>query len=183
MIKNNTLDPKLIFEELFSFGISSLSNINPMNLFHFIGYSHKGILRALHILDSIPVKETLKIGLVYIRADQINELDILDNSYGSIRYKNFLHNLGTFILLKNANTFTAGLDRKTDRDGKYTIIKTTHMTEICYHIATLMPSTSNLAKKRHIGNDAVLIIYKEQDSYYDINHSLPSQQKFYTNYY
>lgn len=51
-----------------------------------------------------------------------NEAAILSNQFGSVRYKNFLGGLGTFVKLTQVDpkfTYVAGLDLK-GQDGSYT---------------------------------------------------------------
>lgn len=43
--------------------------------------------------------------------------------------------------------------------------------EICYHVSSLLPyedyDTQRLARKRHIGNDVVVVIFNEGDRPFD----------------
>ena len=66
--------------------------------------------------------ETHKVGVVYIGPGQANdEQAILSNEFGSLRYADFLHGLGTLIPLRDSDktsTFLGGLSAE-DGDGEF----------------------------------------------------------------
>jgi tuberous sclerosis protein 2 len=76
-------------------------------------------------LDYIPPYETHKIGVVYVGPGQAcNETAILQNQYGSARYRDFLQGLGTLIKLKEIDpqkTYIGGLS-KDGGDGEFACI-------------------------------------------------------------
>lgn len=59
---------------------------------------------------SIPIKETIKIGILFVDADQSNEVEILGNEAGSDNYHKFLKSVGQFFRLKGSSRYVAGLD-------------------------------------------------------------------------
>lgn len=60
--------------------------------------------RAVKILDKIPPYETHRVGVLYIREGQVkNEVEILKNRFGSLRYVQFLKNLGTLVKLSDTD--------------------------------------------------------------------------------
>lgn len=91
------------------------SGINPsfvfLQLYHSTTFANKAerpilvecndvIQRALKILDHIPPYETHKMGVLYVREGQINsEVEIFKNRFGSLRYVEFLQQLGTLVKL------------------------------------------------------------------------------------
>ncbi|KAH0493889.1 hypothetical protein TgHK011_000533 [Trichoderma gracile] len=88
------------------------------------------------------------------------------NVSGSSDYIEFLNNLGTLTKLKGATFNTQGLDREHDTDGQYTFCWRDRVTEIVFHVTTQMPTNLErdphcIAKKRHIGNDFVNIIFND----------------------
>ncbi|KAK6623829.1 hypothetical protein RUM44_010685 [Polyplax serrata] len=133
------------------------------------------IQRAILTLDFIPPFETHKVGVIYVGPGQANcEAEILRNEFGSLRYAIFLQNLGTLINLKNADpksTFLGGLG-KSGVDGKFAYIWQDDVTQVTFHVATLMPNKESdpncNAKKAHIGNDFVTIVYNESGEDYNI---------------
>lgn len=50
--------------------------------------------------------------------------------------------------------------------GKFVVVWSDELTQVVYHVATLMP-TSNLNKKKPIGNDFVLIVFCDSESEYN----------------
>lgn len=130
--------------------------------------------KEIRLLDLIPPFETHKIGVLYIGPDQCNnETEILRNRYGSLRYVEFLQNLGTLVSLKHAREMNIFVDMETDgRDGNFTYIWQDDIIQVTFHVATLMPNkeqNSRSEKKKNIGNDYVSIVYNESGEEYDLN--------------
>merc|ERR1719259_1424234 len=108
------------------------------------------------------------------------ETAILTNTCGSLRYAEFLARLGQLVPLKNRrrqpnanfdDTYLDGLDTtEACRDGKYTYHWKDEILQVCFHVATMMPNSENdvqcVNKKRHIGNDAVHIVYNDSGQDY-----------------
>jgi hypothetical protein len=81
--------------------------------------------------------------------------------------------MGQITSLRSHLGFYAGLKPKTD--GEYSIYVSDPLTEVMYHVATMMPTPEEgeddqvLNKKRHIGNDHVNIVWCE--NYRDYRYS------------
>ncbi|KAL9097696.1 MAG: hypothetical protein Q9165_000022 [Trypethelium subeluteriae] len=138
------------------------------------------INRALSTFDRIPALDSHKIGVIYIDADQIAESDILANTGGTADYNAFLNGLGTLTRLRGSMMNMHGLDRSTDTDGIYTYCWRDRVTEIIYHITTLMPNyplddPRHYQKKMHVGNDFVNIIWNASDRLFHPESTIPSQ--------
>jgi len=91
------------------------------------------IQRAVTNLDRIPPYETHKIGVLYVGPGQSsNEVEILANQHGSLRYTEFLKRLGTLIRLKDVdeNIFLGGLDRNGE-NGDFAYIWQDDVTQVC----------------------------------------------------
>ena len=72
----------------------------------------------------ILVANTHKIGLIYVAPGQTNEVNILRNTYGSVRYVEFVKSLGDMIWLSNCDqksVYVGGLDTNHGLDGDYTV--------------------------------------------------------------
>jgi len=71
--------------------------------------------------------------------------------------------------------YTGGLDIENGVDGEFAYYWQDHITQMIFHVATLMPSNEWFMKKRHIGNDYVTIVYNDSgDDYrFGITCSLP----------
>ncbi|ODM95089.1 Tuberin, partial [Orchesella cincta] len=140
--------------------------------------SDSSTTNSLKVLDYIPPYETHKIGVLYVGPGQAqNEPAILQNAYGSRRYRDFLQGLGSLIKLKETDpvsTFLGGLDKTGDADGEFACIWQDDLMQVIFHVATLMPTRLTTdpncnGKKRHIGNDFVAIVYNNSDQEFDIS--------------
>ncbi|AWP06058.1 putative tuberin-like [Scophthalmus maximus] len=133
------------------------------------------IERAVKVLDQMPPYDTHKIGVVFVGAGQVNnEVSILSNEYGSNRYAAFLTGLGKLIHLKDCDPdqiFLGGLDQYGD-DGEFTYCWHDDIMQAIFHIATLMPNRESdkgcCNKKRHIGNDFVMVVYNDSGEDYKL---------------
>ncbi|XP_041134002.1 tuberin-like isoform X2 [Polyodon spathula] len=131
--------------------------------------------RTVKVLDQMPPYDTHKIGVVYVGEGQINnEVAILSNEYGSYRYAQFLTGLGKLIHLKDCDPdqiFLGGLDQYGD-DGEFTYCWHDDIMQTIFHIATLMPNRESdkgcCNKKRHIGNDFVIVVYSDAGEEYKL---------------
>ncbi|KAH6611114.1 gtpase activating [Trichoderma cornu-damae] len=122
--------------------------------------------RTIRVFDRLSSLDGHKVGVIYIGEGQTEEAEILANVSGSSDYIEFLNNLGTLTKLKGANFNTQGLDREHDTDGQYTFCWRDRVTEVVFHVTTQMPTDLErdphcVAKKRHIGNDFVNIIFND----------------------
>ncbi|XP_063058708.1 tuberin [Engraulis encrasicolus] len=131
--------------------------------------------RAVKVLDQMPPYDTHKIGVVFVGPGQVsNEVSILSNEYGSNRYAQFLTGLGKLIHLKDCDpdqVFLGGLDQYGD-DGEFTYCWHDDIMQAIFHIATLMPNRESdkgcCNKKRHIGNDFVVVVYNDSSEEYKL---------------
>jgi hypothetical protein len=141
-----------------------------------------GTSRALAVLDRIPVVDFHKIGVVYVGPGQASEGEILRNRAGSAAYHQFLAGLGAFNRLKGLrDVYTGGLDISEDLDGACALSFEDEGSQIAFHVTTLMPNSDAdpacTSKKRHIGNDYVLIVFNESGRDYEFR-TVASQFNF-----
>ncbi|KAI9890525.1 MAG: Tuberous sclerosis 2-like protein [Vezdaea aestivalis] len=120
--------------------------------------------RELRAFDRNSTVDGHKIGIIYVGENQTTEQEILSNVMGSNDYTNFLSQMGSLTKLKGAKFNTQGLDREFDSDGQFTYCWRDRVTEIVFHITTMMPTNVErdaycTNKKRHTGNDFVNIIF------------------------
>ncbi|KAK4580340.1 Tuberous sclerosis 2-like protein [Recurvomyces mirabilis] len=130
------------------------------------------VRRAIESLDRTSALDSHKAGVVYIGESQITDHRIFRNIAGSPDYREFLNDLGDLETLKGATFNTQGLDRANDTDGEHTMVWHNDVTEMVFHIVTLMPNSSDdnentARKKRHIGNDHVNIIFNNSGRAHD----------------
>ena len=138
----------------------------------------ESVHRALKTFDHIDPLDGHKVGIIFVGEGQTAESEILSNVMGSADYTHFLKRIGTMIELCHAPMNTQGLDRgETALDGEYTYAWRDRVTEVVFHIPTMMPNhehdTNRTFKKRHIGNDFVNIIFNNSGRSWDIN-NIPS---------
>lgn len=137
------------------------------------------LTRATEIFDRTSALDSHKAGVVYIGEDQTTEGEIFRNVQGSPDYVEFIEDLGSLRKLKGATFNTQGLDRFDDADGPHAVVWNNKVTELVFHIATLMPNNEDVGmntatKKRHIGNDFVNIVFNGSGRAFDID-TFPSQ--------
>ncbi|XP_061712821.1 tuberin [Cydia pomonella] len=131
--------------------------------------------RTIKNLDRVPPIETYKVGVLYVGpGQQDNEVEVLKNEYGSVRYAEFLGQLGTLVslagsgagLLEGAQQQPLFLNlEQGGKDGKYTYVWHDDIMQVLFHVATAMPvsaadPTCN-EKRKYIGNDYVSIVYND----------------------
>ncbi|XP_076271400.1 TSC complex subunit tuberin isoform X2 [Rhynchophorus ferrugineus] len=180
-IPRSGVNPSFVFLQLYH--TSCFNENNKVERPLLIG-STDAISRSVKILDNIPPYETHTIGVLYIGKGQVNnEIEILRNSFGSLRYTQFIDNLGSLVKISDVDPqvfYLGGLDH-TGADGKFVYIWQDDIVRVTFHIATLMPSKDSdpncIDKKRHIGNDCVNIVYNESGEEFDLN-TIKSQFNF-----
>ncbi|PGH09935.1 hypothetical protein AJ79_05551 [Helicocarpus griseus UAMH5409] len=136
--------------------------------------------RAISTFDRNDIVDGHKIGVIFIGENQTKEAEILANAQGSSDYRHFLSGLGTKVSIKDAKFNTQGLH--SDYDGEYTYAWRDRVTEIIYHVATMMPTNLEtdpqcVNKKRHIGNSFVNIIFNRSNLAFNFD-TIPSQFNF-----
>lgn len=122
--------------------------------------------RAIRLFDRNSAVDGHKVGVIYIGEGQTDEVEILANTIGGPDYHKFLDGLGVLTRLKGANFNTQGLDQEYGTDGEYTYCWRDRVSEIVFHVITQMPTNLErdprcTAKKRHIGNDFVNIVFND----------------------
>lgn len=137
------------------------------------------VTRAIQSFDRTSALDSHKAGVIYIGEGQTTEDEILQNQMGSPEYVEFAMSLGSLENLKGATFNTQGLDRMNDADGRHAIVWHGQVTELVFHITTLMPNSEDVSlntvnKKRHIGNDYVNIIFNNSGAPFDFD-TFPSQ--------
>jgi len=111
-----------------------------------------------------------KFGVLYCKPNQNKENEIYGNldEESSKPYQDFLTFLGDGdrITLKGWDKYRAGLDVVSNNTGIHSVFYQYHEYQIMYHVATLLPNQpadeQKVERKRHIGNDVVTIVFKEQ---------------------
>ncbi|KAJ5778916.1 hypothetical protein N7457_006636 [Penicillium paradoxum] len=133
--------------------------------------------RAISNFDRTDIVDGHRIGIVYVDNGQTKEADILANTGGSADYENLLSGLGTKVSLRNPQFNPQGL--YADTDGENTYAWRDRVTEIVYHVATMMPTDFDrdpacINKKRNIGNNHVTIVFNRSNLPFDFD-TIPSE--------
>jgi RAP1 GTPase activating protein 1 len=92
---------------------------------------------------------------------------LLIKDEASAAFNQFLTFLGERIELKGWKGYKAGLDVNDGQTGTHSYYTKWQGYEIMFHVAPLLPFNANdkqqLERKRHIGNDIVVIIFQDSD--------------------
>ncbi|PRP81101.1 RapGAP/RanGAP domain-containing protein [Planoprotostelium fungivorum] len=107
-----------------------------------------------------------KFGVIRIRQGQgaKDEDSIMANESGR-DFDEFLECLGNKINLQGWTGFAGGLDVKSNSTGIHSVFAQHESCEVMFHVAPYLPyypdDKQQVERKRHIGNDIVIIIFKE----------------------
>ena len=130
----------------------------------------QGLYRDLRSIDRKPIREIMKIAVLYVGPGQTDEASILRNSAGSPAYNHFVASLGWRIDVASHPGYLGGLERN-GTTGNTAFYFCTSSVEVIFHDVTQMPTdhadARHLKKKRHIGNDHVHIVWNEHDAPYN----------------
>lgn len=117
----------------------------------------------MHMEDRILIK-AYRVGVVYAGLS-VDENTMFSNNEPSEGFKSFMGWLGKHIKLKGWKGFKGGLDVEHNTTGTHSYFTDAHGFDIMFHTSTELPfSTVNpqqVERKRHIGNDVVVIIYQD----------------------
>jgi hypothetical protein len=123
--------------------------------------------RELRALDARGgPRETAKIGLIYVAPGCETEEAILGCQEASESYCDFCRALGSYVTLSAHKGFTGGLEPGMTVDGRALYYATTLLEAVFHEPTRMAPPAADdaqplLAKKRHVGNDPVHIVWNE----------------------
>lgn len=135
--------------------------------------------RAISVLDRTSLLSTYKFGLLYdcsadSRQNQSTfETSLLFSTACSPSFYKSLNNLGKVVPTKQLKHFSGGLDASPySSDGIYALMwmdddphKTLVATSMAvFHACPMMPDDKLQSRKRHVGNDNVLILFSDRGS-------------------
>ncbi|KAL7749241.1 hypothetical protein RI367_005393 [Sorochytrium milnesiophthora] len=132
-------------------------------------------------MEERQVIRSYKFGVAYLRPGQTTEAEMFANSDAdtSPEFKEFLTFLGETIQLKGWKGYRAGLDVNADQTGQKSVYTKWQGYEIMFHVSTMLPHNpadlQQLEKKRHIGNDIVVIIFQDSNTPFQLS-TLTSKQ-------
>jgi len=129
----------------------------------------RGLLYKFDVMTTVSHE---KFGIVYAAPGQSRESEMLHNPFSetSPAFKRFLELMGERVTLKDFNKFAGGLDVSGRNNTGETSVYTEYgkgpvPMEIMFHVAPLIPNSPNdpqsIDRKRHIGNDVCVLIFKD----------------------
>ena len=112
--------------------------------------------------------KTFKFGIIYRKKGQQTDNEMFSNEEGSKQFDQFLNFIGSKVSLQGWNKFRGGLDVASNTTGEESVYTTMNDLEIMFHVSTLLPydkeNPQQLHRKRHIGNDIVVIVFQDEDA-------------------
>ncbi len=134
------------------------------------GEPFEKLCNELSAFEKSNIVSTYKVGVLYWKEGQ-SENEAFSNQM-SDSFDRFLHVLGTRIELKGWGKFKGGLNVSEEAStGKESVFTEFRGFQIMFHVSTLLPlhesDVQKLERKRHIGNDIVIVIFKEGNTPFD----------------
>ncbi|ELP88998.1 rap GTPase-activating protein, putative [Entamoeba invadens IP1] len=128
--------------------------------------TNQTLLDQMVRLESQMIVKTYKIGVLYSTPGQQNEDEMYANTQCSDAFWKFMDLIAVKKEQKNWGRFCGGLDNTSGTTGEYFYftVMDNYLYEIVYHVAPLLPdnkTTQKLERKRHVGNDVVVVVFKE----------------------
>ena len=106
-----------------------------------------------------------KFGIIYQKARQTNETDILANNSESSAFSEFLNQIGEVVQLKGFKGFRGGLDISANNTGSRSLYRVFNERHIMFHVSTMLPfntrDSQQVQRKRFIGNDLVTVVFQD----------------------
>jgi hypothetical protein len=171
----STLKPKDLVKRL-CMAYPRISLIKPRQL---VSPNSKQLLLQY---EETMICSTFKFGVIYCRPDQISEEDMYMNEKGSVGFSQFLGLLGDTVDLLHRDGWVGGLDTTENKDGLCGVYTKFYNKEIMFHVSTMLrhvpDDKQQIAKKRHIGNDVVVIIYQDDIDPKSFNSEIQSVHSF-----
>mmetsp|Transcript_19350 Transcript_19350/g.74304 ORF Transcript_19350/g.74304 Transcript_19350/m.74304 type:complete len:613 (+) Transcript_19350:308-2146(+) len=123
------------------------------------------LVKELAHFDGSHIVLKYKFGVLYCKEGQTTEEEWFGNEHGSPGLDRFLSIIGDKIKLQGWEKFRGGLDVNGNSTGEYSVFTDFKGYEIMFHVSTLLPfmpaDEQKIERKRHLGNDIVVIIFKE----------------------
>jgi len=107
-----------------------------------------------------------KFGVLYCKADQTTEDQWYNNVEGSTDLDEFMSFLADKIQLQGWSKYTGGLNTKDNFTGTHSYYICYQNHEIMFHVSTYLPyfpdDLQQVERKRHLGNDVVLVVFRDE---------------------
>ncbi|EGC36130.1 hypothetical protein DICPUDRAFT_54771 [Dictyostelium purpureum] len=145
--------------------LKSIGNYNGLKLI-----TDNGVSQAFMNLEEKQTIKGFKFGILYAQEGQNKEDEMFSNVKTSPEFEEFLDFIGERVPLEGWQHFRAGLDVRTGTTGSHSIYQRWNNNEVMYHVSCMLPfnekDKQQLERKRHIGNDIVVIVFQDGDTVY-----------------
>ncbi|GAM20907.1 hypothetical protein SAMD00019534_040820 [Acytostelium subglobosum LB1] len=125
------------------------------------------ILQDFKELEASRIERNYKIGMLLAKEGQTKEDEFYQNCEGSERYHEFLKLIGNEVELKQFKGYRGGLDVTNNATGTHSYYTNWMDYQVMFHVSTMLPyapeATQQIERKRHIGNDIVIVIFYDVD--------------------
>ncbi|EDR29535.1 rap GTPase-activating protein, putative [Entamoeba dispar SAW760] len=119
----------------------------------------------LHFHQSAIISK-YRFGVVYAGPGQSSENEIFANNEPSQAFWKFMNLIASKVTLEGYQNYSGGLDTHTNVTGKESYATQYDNYDCMFHVAPLIPCNNNdeqsLERKRFVGNDVVVVVFKEQ---------------------
>ncbi|KAI8866773.1 hypothetical protein GQ42DRAFT_102490, partial [Ramicandelaber brevisporus] len=156
--------------------ITSIADRLPSSPIDLLPCNDPTLAAALGEIEDRLMFRAFKFGVGFIRKDQTTESEMLNNrlEHASANFLQFLQFLGHTIVLKGWQGYRGGLDVVHNRTGTHSVFTKWMDYDIMFHVVPMLPwlgqhDTQRIERKRHIGNDIVLLIFNESSRPFDIS--------------
>ncbi|KAF2068661.1 hypothetical protein CYY_010012 [Polysphondylium violaceum] len=151
---------------------------SPYDILKALGNQYNGLKlitdpRLPQAFMNLEEKQTIKgfkFGILYAQEGQNKEDEMFSNVQTSPEFEEFLDFIGERVPLNGWGNFRAGLDVRTGTTGSHSIYQRWNNNEVMYHVSCMLPfnekDKQQLERKRHIGNDIVVIVFQDGDTVY-----------------
>eukprot|EP01117_Protostelium_nocturnum_P009158 TRINITY_DN327_c0_g1_i1.p1 TRINITY_DN327_c0_g1~~TRINITY_DN327_c0_g1_i1.p1 ORF type:complete len:652 (+),score=199.04 TRINITY_DN327_c0_g1_i1:107-2062(+) len=129
---------------------------------------HSDLVVSLLSYEKQLIQKGYKFGVLYVANGQKDENQMFNNVNDSPGFREFLDIISDKIDLKGFTQFSGGLDTKSNSTGTQSYHTTHRGVQVMLHVSTLLPyfpkDLQQVERKRHLGNDVVMLIYKDGDA-------------------
>jgi len=154
--------------------LQSLQDILKMKKTTFTEVKRPGVKSDFLSFEEKCENRCFKFGLLYAKYGQTTEAEIFGNAtHENADFEDFADCLATKIELRGWKEYTGGLKTDGVYNGSHSYYTRFRDFEIMFHTSTLLPYTpgdpQQLDRKRHIGNDIVILVWSEGGARIDPN--------------
>lgn len=133
--------------------------------------------KELLTMESELFPSKYKVGVVYCKKGQTTQQEMFANQHDSKDFTEFLELIGSKIDINTWTGYLGGL--RAGFTGDHSYFTTVEGNEMMYHVSTLLPYSEKddqqVKRKRHIGNDIVVIVFQDEPGLFYSPLTIPSK--------